>query len=553
MKFQDEWRNFNKNPSDPISALRVVHAAFRVEQEDSVINLLLNPILIDSAPLLVSLVEKGEADITLAKWAEVLEKHLMIKDAVQIIEDSFTNRKITPHASGVLCRLHYGWAQYTDPTTGVKATPEVRIKHLNRLLELGLKNDYIYKFLAEAYHDSGDDEQARAYLNQAFQLNPKLLGAVRISRALGMNQITVTPTREIKSLRQYKYHQPEQIPSSAQIYELKKAGDWDSIIEYANPNDYSPRIISKARHVFYQIASALGNCSTTKAKDTLLQLLEYFHSYWDVNQVTVISLSRIGDKHTLEFLKKYKFRNPREQAHLETCLFYLQARLNNQLSLSRKILEQELFSQAEKAYGIEKYGEARLLLENFLTSIAPSIDLYYNATILLARSCAKMSDTETALELIWPIFTEIPEKLRLIISQDATSWLWNNLITLGYMKANDKYYQLTLDIYFNLAVIAKTPEDVLENLRILTRWLELLGVRDTIQWIRQLIRTEVPGSWYVERVRDQYIRAVDLSENMREYLASFDKRIKSTVTARLKKIMKSPNTLDNAEFFLDNH
>ena len=84
----------------------------------------------------------------------------------------------------------------------------------------------------------------------------------------------------------------------------------------------------------------------------------------------------------------------------------------------------------------------------------------------------------------------------------------------------------------------------LGNLRDLTRWLELLGAESVVQWIRQLIRTEAPGTWYVdEHDRKGYICNIELSPYMKEYISGFDERVKLDVTAKLKQILRSAHNL----------
>lgn len=383
--FRNEWERFRLNPSDPISALRLVHVAFRAEQQDSCRNLLLNPILVDSASLLLKLVQKDDACETLIKWSGVLQHSEKAREAIQILEDAFATGMALSSVADELRSLHYSWAQYADPITGSKATPDVRIEHLHRILELGFKDDYIYKFMAEAYHDLGDDEQARAYLRQAYELNPGLSGAVRISRALGFSQSSKPSSRKTNSPSKYKYSRPEQIPSSAQIHEWTQKGNWDAVIEYANPHDYSVRILSKARETLRQIAGSLKSCDSPKAIEALTTLLN-FNYYWDVSEAAMTSLSEIGDIHTLDLLEQFRAGNSRGYAHLEACISYLRARTSNQRSLVTKAAPQVLLTQAEEAFAKENYGQARMVLENLLANIEQSDSIYLGAMVLLARS-----------------------------------------------------------------------------------------------------------------------------------------------------------------------
>lgn len=94
--FRNEWENFRQNPSDAMRALRLLHAAFRAERHDSLTNLLLNPILIDSASLLLSLLQKEDACETLIKWAEVLQHSHNAREAIQILEDTWATGDAVP-------------------------------------------------------------------------------------------------------------------------------------------------------------------------------------------------------------------------------------------------------------------------------------------------------------------------------------------------------------------------------------------------------------------------------------------------------------------------
>jgi len=549
--FRAEWEKFLQNPSDPICALQLVHAAFRAEQQDLVKQLLLNPILIDSASLLLSFAKTDPACEILIRWAEVLQQNQRAKEAIQILEDAFAAGKASLSVKDELRSLHYAWAQYTDPTTGSKATPQVRIEHLRHILELGFQYDYIYKLIAEAYHDLGEDEQARAYLSQAYELNPELSGAVRISRALGFPQTPKPSPRKTQSPTKYKYSRPDQIPSSAQIREWVEKSNWSAVIEFANPNDYSPRILSKAREGLCQIASSLEKCKDPRTTEALTNLLN-FNYYWDVSEAAVTSLSKIGDKHTLDLLRKFRPGNSRGQVHLEACISYLQARVNSRLSVTAEASPPEMFAQAERAFVKENYGQTRMLLEDLITHTEPSHSLYSDTVTLLARSCAKMNDTRTAIELIKPILDKLPEKPRHKTSQDIVSWLWEDLVFREYTPTNDENYSLALELHLELALAAQNPDDVLENLRSLTRWLELLGAGDTAQWIRQLIRTEAPGTWYVDKHnREQYVRNVSPSQYMKNRLATFDRRMKARVTTKLKQVLKNPPTLESTELLLN--
>ena len=67
--FRITWEKFRENPSDLTAVSRLIHAVFRVEQQEAIKDVLINPIVIDFAPLLLSLEleEKDEAFYTLNK------------------------------------------------------------------------------------------------------------------------------------------------------------------------------------------------------------------------------------------------------------------------------------------------------------------------------------------------------------------------------------------------------------------------------------------------------------------------------------------------------
>lgn len=546
-EFRKAWQGFRQDPTDPIAALRLIHVAFRAERQDAVQDLLLNPVLIDAASLLLSFVEVNDAYETLVKWTQFLQQSQKAQAAVQILEDAFEAGDSPSSVAEELRHLHYAWAQYEDPTTGEKATPQVRIEHLNRILEIGFKYDYIYKFLAEAYHDLGDNEQARIYLKEAYRINPQLSGAVRISRALGLAQQDKTSKKKTRA--KYKYSRPEQIPSPSQIRTWAQQQDWSSILAYANPSEYSPRILPRSRETLRQIAASLGSWPSDWSRQVLTELL-HFTYYWDVSEAAMTSLSKIGDGHTIKLLEQFTPTNSRGQANREACLSYLRARVRTRLP-SAKTSTETLVAQAERAFEKQDFGRARLLLENHLASVQPSQPLYNKAVILLARSCAKMNDFRTSIELLKSILPTLSNRARHEIAVEMLSWLWSDLVFSEYDSGNDDDYVLALDTQLDLALTSETPDGVLGSLRYLTRWLELLGMDETTQWIRQLIRTEAPGTWYVDKHdRENYVRDMPLSEEMRAYLAAFDNRVKSDVAPRLREVLKSQTPLRDPDLYL---
>jgi hypothetical protein len=151
-----------------------------------------------------------------------------------------------------------------------------------------------------------------------------------------------------------------------------------------------------------------------------------------------------------------------------------------------------------------------------------------------------MNDIKTSVKLIRPFLSKLPEKSWGAVSQEVASWLWSDLVFQQYAPINDDNYRLALEIHLQHLLIAKAPDETLKNLRALSKWLELLGEDKIVQWIKQLIRTEAPGTWYVEKYdREQSIRNVDLSPCMRDYLSSVEKRVKANAIAKLRQVLKS--------------
>ena len=535
--FRQNWGKFKENPSDTIGALRLINSAFRAGQLNAIEDLLINPILIDSATQLLSFLDEENAGNIYLEWAKFLREKSRSKESFQILEIALPLGLKWPAITEELRTLHYSWAQYVDPTTGIKTTPLVRIKHFNQIIKLGFKYDYIYKFLAEAYFELGDIEQARDHLKQAYLVNPDLAGAIKISRALGFLQ-TEPSKSDKKSSSQYKWSHPHQVLTATQIYEWAQTENWSALIEYADPNQYSPRILSKARKAFDQIADSLGKYNDPKSAEALIRLISA-SCYWDVNITAINALSKVGDEKSYNFLAQQTPTNDYGKIHLRICLSYLKARFDKELlSYLATASKDDLLAQAKKNYRGKKYGRTRVILEYLLNIAEPTFSAYYEIKILLALCCAKMSDVNSSIELILPIVSKLPKELRNEISPDLSSWIYNILMSHGYYSIKDGQYQLGLEILLEGSIKTKNPSLILDNLYTITRWLELLGVSDLTQWIRQLIGIEAPGTGYVDaHNRINYIQEVDLSENMKDFLMSFDNQIKIIVAPKLKELI----------------
>jgi hypothetical protein len=125
---------------------------------------------------------------------------------------------------------------------------------------------------------------------------------------------------------------------------------------------------------------------------------------------------------------------------------------------------------------------------------------------------------------------------------DTRDWLERCL--QGYAQSYDHDFQLALNIELELILSAETPDEALRPLRALTRWFEILREANSAKYIRQLIRAEAPGTWYVDK--DDWVgafRDITLSDDMRRFLVDFNARIKSEIFMNLKKVMKSQHSI----------
>jgi tetratricopeptide (TPR) repeat protein len=568
--FRTIWEKFRENPSDLTAALRLIHAMFRVEQQEAIKNVLINPVVIGFAPLLLSLEledkeeasetlkededdddddaddgadgpsntpGKEKASETLIKWKQFLFGEQKVNEGIEILENALKTGLDLPSIKSELYHSHYAWAQYEDPITKVKAKPSVRIEHLRRVMELGGTHDYIYKFMAEAYHENGDDEQARIHLSHAYKLNPELSGAIKISKALGFPQGTKPQSSAPKS-SEYKYSKPAQIPSHEQIKEWKQKGEWNNILEYANPYDYFPKILPKARELLCQIADSLGSCADSKSIDALIVLLNFGY-YWDVSFAAMTSLSKVGDEKVLAVLEKFEARTIGGRAILDESISYLKKRISYQTSSSNAaVTTQELLDQSKKAFFKDKnYQQARILLESLLPRIDKSDSKYLDVVIILARSCAETRDYGRAFELIKSIFSVLPEKYQKPLAQEMASWFWSDLGFREYSPASDSDYCFALQADIEAVLAEDDAGEALYKLKSLTRILEQLGAESSIDLIRTLIRTEAPGSEYVDYDRKKYIRKTNLSPVMKNFLTKFDEVIRTSVTEKIQKML----------------
>lgn len=432
--FRMAWEAFQKQPSDVFLALRLIHATFEAERYKEIRKLLKNSIIIDASVLILKIIDRDAALKTLIRWADQLRSNNLAKSGLQILEDVYSTGEKQEILLDELRSFHYGIAQGHWKHPKQKPEQQERIRHLSRILELGFELDYIYKLLAEAYHDLGQDDEATEYLRKAYEINPELNGAVRISRALGF-----LPEKENKpkqERKKYTFTRPEQIPHPSQIREWANCDNWEQIFSFCNLALYSPRILPKARSTIRQIAISLGDCPHERAKEILLAFQSSI--YWDVREASDESLERFGHK--------------------------------NKSLLGSDLLKAD--------------------------------------------------------------------------SQEVETQLWGQLFWEEYHPANDESYLRALNILSTRMMTSNDPDDLLEALQRMTRWLELLGLGEMVQWIRGLIRREAPGTRYVDNHdRVNYIKEVQVSDRLEEQVTPLLSYIQQKAPVRLAEVLGSAGEL----------
>lgn len=430
--FHKAFDNFQNHPTDTLAALRLIHASFEAERYKELRELLKHPVLIDASVILIKLFGNKKAANTLIRWADQLRQMNLIEQGLQILEDSYSAGMTEEPILDELRSFHYSIAQGYQTEDKKKPEPSIRIKHLSRILDLGFQLDYIYKLLAEAYFETGDTINALSKLKRAYEINPELTGAVKISRALGILPQQEQQSRSKSVKVNYVFNLPEQIPHPSQIRIWASEGSWDKIIAFADLNLYSPRIIPSARSTIRQIAASLGDCPDTKAKDLLCALQDSV--YWDVRDACKASLDRWG-----------------------------------------------------------KGIKPQLVSEPF-------------------------TDQQKDIEEI----------------------LWNMLVFEAYHPASDDKYESVITYLANRTLTSNTPTEVLGSLRKLTRWLEMLGLGEMAQWIRDLIRHEAPGTYYVDsHDRENYVQKVQISDNLQAKINPILENVKIYASGKLAQVLAS--------------
>lgn len=130
-------------------------------------------------------------------------------------------------------------------------------------------------------------------------------------------------------------------------------------------------------------------------------------------------------------------------------------------------------------------------------------------------------------------------------NKETEEQLWKAMVFESYHPNNDEKYLMALNILSNQVLTSNDPDVVLRALHRMTRWLEILGLNEITQWIRELIRQEAPGTRYVDsHDRINYIRNAKISDYLKDQLAPILEAVQKESQIKLNQLLSSSEYLD---------
>ena len=151
-----------------------------------------SPALIDISSLLFSWYRKRETFDTVRRWSDFLITRFHQKEAIQLLEVALSTGACKAELSERLRSVYYSTAQGYTSKGKEKPPPSTRLRY-RRILQLGYRYGYIYKFIAQAFYELGKLPEARRTLEEAYRFDPQLSGAVRLSRLLRVDPTSAIP------------------------------------------------------------------------------------------------------------------------------------------------------------------------------------------------------------------------------------------------------------------------------------------------------------------------------------------------------------------------
>jgi tetratricopeptide (TPR) repeat protein len=567
-ELRDAWREFGARQYDIKSALRLVRAAFQGGRPDVVDSLLTNAKLVDAAPILADMYSADEAAQIARIWGHHLCDSQQFDLAIQMLQDLLAvagmSSLMVTELRDDLRSIHYGIAQGHFPDQ--KPSPATRILHLSAILKLGFELGYIYKLLAEAFYEIGDEDKARANLQCGLAIDPQLSGAKTIMRALGL--ISEEPRRKSERIK-HLYTRPEQVPSVAAIVGWFEHDQWEQIIAHADPAQYSPRILPSARWSLGAIASVLGECNDCRALPILRTLLNSV--YWDVRQNALLALAKTGGELELAELRQIRQARGENDKSVVESVAYAEARLSGAV---RPVNDKDVVPAAEellRTYSHKKYAELGRMRWRLEQAIEHSGDARSTAALpLLAASCLQMHDWTRVLKLLGgsslPTRIGGPQPLELHIDvaaalvrgavqsaalaclhpiyeqlsrqaqRRADAVLWDALNTFDFI--GSAHYTWALGLVLKDAVFAKNPDDLLRGLHRLARIMEPIGEREMAVWLRHTLREGAPGYYYGDsHDRLNYFRPPVCDVDFVKEVKQMCEEYKPKITERLRAVL----------------
>jgi hypothetical protein len=521
-ELRDAWRWFAAQQYDIKAALRLVRAAFHGERVDVVDDLIRNAKLVDAAPILAEMYSPDEAARIAIIWAQqLLGSGQSDRDlAIQLLQDIYGVVGISSIMANKLKdnlrSIHYGIAK-GHSSGGQKHSPETRIVHLRAIVKLGFELDYIYKLLAEAFYEMGDENEARLNLQHAISLGQGM-SAKTIMRALGLLK---EEPRQKKERRRHLYTRPEHVPSAAEITCWSENEQWEQIIAHADSALYSPVLLPSARSSLESIASVLGECSDARAISSLLTLLNSV--YWDVRQAALLALAKKGGQSELARLQQFG----KADKFMQASVGYAEARL---IGTSEIANDGSLMKAAEillRTHSTKQYGEIGAMRYRLEQAMSDSEDARAHVLPILVAYCNYMQDwtrvrkllgkwssggiesseslelqidlaaalvrggmQSTALGCLHPIYNKLSQQAQ----RKADTVLWDALNSFEFIGPAN--YTWALRIVFKNAIFATNSKDLLDSLHRLARIMEPIGNTDMGVWLRHTLREAVPGTFY---------------------------------------------------------
>lgn len=577
-ELREAWEEFARRSYDVKSALRFVRAAFQGGRPDAADDLLINAKLIDAAPILAKMYSPDEAAQIAMTWAERLRDRQQFALSIQLLDDicgvtgisSFTRDEVQDR----LRSIHYGIAQGHFGERQ-KPSPVTRIEHLRAILKLGFELGYVYKLLAEAFHEMGDDEAARSNLQHAMTIDPQLMGAKSIMKALGLLADEPRHKRASTDRRAYAYRRPDQIPSVTRIIEWLEHKHWDEVLLHADPTQYSPAILPQARPTLCTISAVLGECNDPRAVSILTMMLDSV--YWDLRRAAQLALAKIGGPAELSRLRDIQAKATKAGQHcydefITEPVAYAEARLTG--SSIDTSGDEELHLNAEtllRNFSFKDCGDIgrmRFRLEQRLCrSVDPrdstlrlTLAAYYfrmndwTRVLMLFQSSSlptrsndpqifemqtdvaaallRAGDPSAALSCLYPVYDTLSVKGK----AKADTVLWDALQAFEF--SGDTHYTWALRILVESAISSTIPDDLLSRLHRLARVMEPIGEKEMGIWLRHTLRAEAPGHYYGDsHDRLNYFRLPDAGSDFEAEVKRICEEYKPRIKARLAKVL----------------